>query len=163
MLADALGRDLQAPVFAWDWLMAPLVGFEAVRAALDTGTRETYQDVGYALMTQLVEKQLRNGQSAILDCVARERARRRWADVAAANGASFSVVECTCGDEALHRSRTEGRARDIPGWHELDWQHVREMRTRYEPLTGAKLVVDAGQPMEENLARVQAFVLEERP
>ena len=30
----------------------------------------------------------------------------------------------SCRDAELHRARVEGRQRQIPGWYELDWDHV---------------------------------------
>ena len=64
-LADTIGRELAAPVFSWDWLMAPLTQV----APIDAGparrwNASAFWTVGYALIDQLVEKQLRNGQSA---------------------------------------------------------------------------------------------------
>jgi hypothetical protein len=38
------------------------------------------------------------------------------------------VIECVCSDQAVHRSRIEGRVRGIPGWHEVGWDHVERMR-----------------------------------
>ena len=35
-LADAIGRELPAPVFAWDWLVAGLTRFAEVQRVLDT-------------------------------------------------------------------------------------------------------------------------------
>ena len=154
-LADAIGRELPAPVFAWDWLVAALTPFEPVQRALKAMSRDAYHDVGYSLMTQLVEKQLRSGQSALLDCVARERARSRWAQTAAAHDATMRVIECVCSDVDVHRSRVDGRVRAIPGWDELDWEHVEHVRSIYEPLECEKLVVDAVEPIAENLARVR--------
>ena len=157
-LADAIGRELPAPVFAWDWLVAAVTPIAEIQRAFDTMTRDGYHDVGYALMTQLVEKQLRNGQPAILDCVARERAWVRWSDVAAEHGAQFHVVECVCSDAGIHRSRVEGRIRGIPGWYELEWSHVERSRTTYEPVGHQKLVVDAVDPIAVNLAHVRAHL-----
>src|SRR5215210_2437176 len=81
-LADEIARDLGAPAVTWDWLVAGLTGFDEVQRVLDGMARDTYRDVGYALMSQLVEKQLRNRQSVVLDCVVRERARAPWAEIA---------------------------------------------------------------------------------
>jgi DNA polymerase III delta prime subunit len=55
-LADAIGRELPAPLIAWDWLVAGLTQFAEVPRVLDTVERDTYRDVGYALMAQMVEK-----------------------------------------------------------------------------------------------------------
>ena len=63
----------------------------------------------------------------------------------------FAVVECVCSDIDLHRSRVEGRRREIPGWYELTWERVERARQLYEPLSEPKVVVDAVNPPEQNL------------
>jgi predicted kinase len=157
-LADAIAWELGAPVFNWDWLMAALRPFAAVQQALDGGERDTYRDVGYALIHHLVVRQLQLGQSSVIDCVVRQRALDRWsAAVDDAKGA-VHVVECECSDESLHRSRIEGRVRGIPNWDELDWRFVEISRRTYEPLQGEKLVVDAVRRFPENLAAVRDYI-----
>ena len=81
-LADTIGRELPAPVFAWDWLMAPLTQVEPIDRAMQSMERRDFWSVGYALLDQCTEKQLRNGQSALIDCVARAGAEARWAATA---------------------------------------------------------------------------------
>jgi predicted kinase len=157
-LADAIGRELRAPVFAWDWLMAPLTQVEPIDRAMQAMDRRDFWAVGYALLDQCTEKQLRNGQSALLDCVARDGAETRWAATAARHLAQFFVVECTCRDADVHRSRIEGRTRAIPGWYELRWEQVAESRRTYAPLGVEKLTVDAGEPLAANVARVRAYL-----
>jgi hypothetical protein len=73
-------------------------------------------------------------------------------------GASFHLIECICSDIAVHRSRVEGRMRAIPGWYELTWADVERGRQRYEPLPEPKLVLDAIEPLEHNIARAWTFV-----
>lgn len=157
-LADAIGRELGAPVYAWDWCMAPIRQVKPVFDVVMALPPVERWSLGYSLIEQLVEKQLRNGQSALVDCVARLRVEQRFAAAAARHDASFSVIECTCDDEALHRQRVEGRVRAIPGWYELDWADVKRTRDSYEPVTCAKLVVDAGAPLDRNLERVRAHL-----
>jgi predicted kinase len=154
-LADAIAREIHAAVFASDWLMAPLRQVATVHEAIVALPHTERWSLVHALLDQMVEKQLRNGQSAFVDCVARVGAEHRFAATAARHDVPFFAVECTCVDEDLHRRRIEGRVRGIPGWYELDWEHVQEARRNYEPLDCAKLVVDAGDPLETNLARVR--------
>jgi predicted kinase len=157
-LADAVARELRAPVFNWDWLMAALRPFAAIEDALQRGDRDTHRDVGYALIHHLLVRQLQLGLSCVVDCVVRQRALDRWTEAVGAAGATVHVVECTCSDEAVHRSRIEGRRRGIPNWDELDWTSVSVSRRSYEPLAGDKLVVDAVDRFPENLAAVRAHV-----
>jgi predicted kinase len=157
-LADAIGCEISAPVFASDWVLAPLRQVAPVHEAIMALPHTERWSLGIALLDQLVEKQLRNDQSALVDCVARMGAEHRFAATAARHGASFFAVECTCADEDLHRGRIEGRVRGIPGWYELDWKAVQQTRRSYEPVDCAKLIVDAGDSLEANLARVRAHL-----
>src|SRR4051794_35588685 len=125
-LADAIAKELCAPVFNWDWLMAAIKPFEAVQRVLDTGDRDTYRDVGYALIHHLVLRQLQLGQSSVVDCVVRQRALDLWSDAADEAGVPVHVVECTLADEATHRARIEGRQRGIPNWREVEWEWLVE-------------------------------------
>jgi len=51
----------------------------------------------------------------------------------------------------VHRRRVTGRRRGIPGWHEIDWDHVERMRQEFPPLSGDTLIVDAVNPLADNL------------
>jgi predicted kinase len=157
-LADTIGRDISAPVVSWDWLVAGLTPFAEIQRVFETMERDTYRDVGYSLMAQMVEKQLRNEQPVILDCVVRARALDRWSEIASAHDAPLHVIECLCSDIEVHKSRVVGRIRAIPGWNELDWKLVKVSRTGYEPLEVEKVVVDAVDSIEHNLARVRAHL-----
>jgi hypothetical protein len=121
--------------------------------------RDRYRDVGYALMSQMVEKQLRNRQWVVLDCVVRQRALDAWAAIATHHDAPLRVIECVCSDIDVHRSRVVGRIRAIPGWNELDWKFVANARTTSAPLAGEKLVLDACDPLLDNLAHARSYVM----
>ena len=155
-LAEAVGCVLPIPVFAKDLLEATLV-----RSGL--GKHQYCQErlgyAGYELLTTLAERQLQLGQSAILDSVATfERIRQQWRDLAARYEATFGVIECICSDESLHRSRLNGRQRHIPDWVELSWADVLAVRERFEPWTDDRLVVDAVNPVEENITVVLTYL-----
>ena len=74
-LAESLGRQLDIPVFAKDWLEATL---------LHSGLASSEEDkplgfAGYELLSVLAERQLMLNQSVILDSVASTQAiRDRW-------------------------------------------------------------------------------------
>src|SRR3954449_5385838 len=110
-LADPIAKELCAPVFNWDWLMAAIKPFEVVQRVLDTGERDTYRDVGYALIHHLVLRQLQLGMPSVVDCVVRQRALDLWSGDAREAGAPVRVVECVCSDVDVHRSRIDGRNR----------------------------------------------------
>jgi predicted kinase len=157
-LAEAAGRDLKIPVFSKDRLEASLR-----RSVRDRGhAPEEFPWLGYAgydLLTALAERQLRLGQSAILDSVATfERIRAQWRALAGAHGATWRVIECVCSDEAAHRARLSVRERGIPGWYELEWSDVEAVRANYEPWDEERLVVDAVWPLDENVPKVVAYL-----
>ncbi len=111
---------------------------------------------GVELLTTLAVRQLRLGQSAILDFPAEDPAiRTRWRTLAAAAGASFRVVLCVCSDPGLHQARLEGRQRGIPGWHDAGhWPNVQRRLAEFRPWTDEDrvLTVDGVRPAAGNLA-----------
>jgi hypothetical protein len=62
------------------------------------------------------------------------------------------------GSEQVHRQSLEVRRRNIPGWYELNWAHVENVRGRYEPWTEPRLVVDAAEPLAANIAAAARYV-----
>src|SRR5260370_26160789 len=149
-IAEAVGRELAIPVFAKDWLEAALVSNGLQPKAADT------PDLGFAayeLLTTLADRQLRLGQSVILDSVASTQSiRKQWHDLAARFDALWYVIECICSDEAANRSRLAGRTRAIPGWHELDWHDVQKVAAYYAPWQGQRLILDAVKPVPQNIS-----------
>lgn len=118
---------------------------------------------GYEVLSSLADTQLRVGGSVVLDSVAAyDRLREGWREVARRHGADVHEVECVCSDEHTHRSRIEGRQRNIPGWYELTWQEVEDLRSRYEPWTTAHLVLDSVRPLEDNVGTLNAYLLRAR-
>lgn len=107
-----------------------------------------------------------SGKSTIADeiarelgaTVARQPVRDSWEALAARYGATFTVVECMCSDIGIVRARVEHRTRSIPDWYELTWERVAASHRNYEPLTGAKIVVDAIAPLADNLELVRAHL-----
>ncbi|MBA3524695.1 MAG: AAA family ATPase [Geodermatophilaceae bacterium] len=154
-LADLTARRLGAPAFSGDWLMGALRPAASVLATLD---RPTSLAVYHGLLRSLVVRQLILGQPAVVDGMVTDAVTADWRAVCEGYGTQLVLVECVCSDEAVHRSRVEGRVRGIPGWHEIDWAHVQRMRTEFTPLTTERLVVDATLPVPVNLATVLAHL-----
>jgi len=150
-LAEAIGRKLDIPVFAKDWLEATLVQCELT--PLNEG--KTLGSAGYHLLTILAERQLMLGQSVILDSVAStESIRSSWKQLAAKYDADWLVVECICSDEGAHRARLKTRQRHIPGWHELEWSDVERVQGYYVSWNEPRLILDAVDSLDENLEKV---------
>ena len=141
---------------------AALLSKDIFEAALWRSGIDRESGAGWAAYEQLgavAESQLHIGISVVLDSVApNERIRSEWRELASRIGARFVPIECVCSDERLHRSRLDGRSRDIPGWPEVSWEQVMEIRSRYEAWTGDRLVLDATRSMIVNLAAVDAYL-----
>ena len=153
-IAEAIAAKLRVPVFAKDWLEAPIL-----RAG--TVERARLGSIGYDLLTMLARRQLILGQSAILDSVASTASIRTcWRELAEELGAARSVIECICSDEQVHRERLSGRERGIPGWPELDWSEVERVRGYYEPWREERLIVDSLDPVSDNVQRAIRYVCE---
>ena len=155
-LAEAAGRQLSIPVFAKDWLEGVLVRCE-LRPKAENVPGLGF--AGYELLTTLADRQLRLGQSVILDSVAGPQTiRAQWQNLAARYGAIWRVIECICSDEPAHRARISGRVRGIPGWHELTWADVESVAAHYAPWREPRLVLDAVQPLSDNVAAVLRYL-----
>lgn len=153
-VAEAVGRELSVPVFAKDWLEATLR-----RSGLGPSTDVGY--VGYELLTTLAQRQLQMGQSVILDSVASiESIRTRWRALAATYQARWRVIECVCSDEAAHCARLAVRERGIPGWHELTWVEVERVKAYYAEWPDERLIIDAVNPLDDNVAAALNYIRE---
>lgn len=153
-VAEAVARQLRIPIFAKDWLEAVLLQNE-----FTPNPKTGY--LGYELLTVLARRQLMLGQSVILDSVASsESIRSTWRDLAIEFGAQRRVIECICTDEDLHRRRLTSRQRGIPGWHELTWQDVQTVRDYYAAWHEPRLILDMGEPLEQNILRALAYLNE---
>jgi predicted kinase len=151
-LAEGLGRGLGISVFSVAWVLGALAPFGFLERS-DRG------EIAYALLTALVEHQLRLGQSAIVDgMVGSRHVRRRLRELADLNGANFRAIECVCSDATVHRERIEARDDPIPGWPDPGWDHVLAVRRRYAAWAGDRLIVDSIRPYDENLVTAKSFV-----
>lgn len=157
-MADLIAAELGATVTSFDWVMSGLRAIPEVWPTIELPV-ERQRRVGWNLLSRIAEQQLRRGASCVLDLVAREEPRMEWEGLAERHGARFGVVECVCSDIDVHRSRVEGRRRDIPGWYELDWDQVVRGRELYTPLEQPKVVLDAVDSPTDNLDRVKRMLV----
>jgi adenylate kinase family enzyme len=154
-LAELAARRISVPAFAGDWLMG---GLKPAHSAIRTLDREQYLEAWFSLLRTLVYRQLMLDQSAIVEDLVDDRQFERWRETADQFSARLFVIECVCSDQTVHRTRIEGRVRGIPGWHEVGWDHVERMRAELAPPTVDRLVVDALNPLEDNLRRVLDYI-----
>lgn len=157
-MAQVAGRSLDAPVLGHDWVMSGLRPHPEIQDTLNAMGPRGHRGVGWSLLWALARSQLRLGSSVVLDGVARGPEVEGTRLVATEEGAAGLVVMTTCRDPALHRSRVEGRERQIPNWYELDWDHVARARSEWEPPGGVDLVLEAGDPLEQNADRLRVLV-----
>lgn len=152
-LAEATGRELGAPVYSVDWLLGALTPFGGYHL-------DNLLDIGTELAITLALRQLRLGQSAVVDHPVEDpKDRARWESLADAAGAAFKVVLCTCSDRRVHRERLEVRVRGIPGWHERgNWANVERRLAQFPPWAREVLSVDAVHPLATNLTAILDYV-----
>ena len=151
-LAEICSRQLCAPVFNRDRIEATLW-----RGGIGRELRS--DQIANELLTVLAEEQLNLGCSAIIDSVATtEGLRDEWRRLAKQQNALFRAIECVCSNEAIHRTRLSTRQRNVPGWYEVGWDEVLEVRSRFEPWHGEHLTVDCVRPLAENIARMLAVL-----
>jgi predicted kinase len=149
-LAESVAMAIRAPAFSADWLMGAIKPSGAL-ASLD---RPTFKEMYYRLLRTLITRQLMLGQSAVLDCLVTDAVVSDWREHVQEFDTRLYVIECVCSDGDLHRGRVEGRQRNIPGWHEIDWNHVQRMRAEFPPLSTKQLTLDAVRPLEQNIRSV---------
>jgi predicted kinase len=149
-LAERIAQQIGAPAFAGDWLLGALKPHGVLRGL----SRPEFLAMYYDLLGSLITRQLLLGQSAVTDCLLDDAVAARWRELAERHGARLHLVECVCTDLDLHRTRVEGRTRNIPGWHEIDWAHVQRMRAEFTPLSVERITVDAVDSVEHNVEAV---------
>jgi predicted kinase len=144
-LADYASKHLGLPIIAKDWVEATLWKSD-IRAANNSGA------IAYDLLTDLAKEQLRRNVSVILDSVAVSQGiRDEWRTLAEKYNAHFVVIECVCSNEGLHKDRMKVRKRNIEGWAELKWEDVLEVKLRYAPWKGERLILDSVNDFQENV------------
>jgi hypothetical protein len=154
-LAEVAAAELGAPVLGHDWAMSGLRPFPELQEALDAMGLRGHRGVGWSILWALARSQLRRGQRVVLDGVARAPEVAGCRAVAREEGAPSFVVMAQCPDPALHRRRIEGRRRGIPGWYELDWDHVARARADWDALADVDVVLDAAATVGQNAASLR--------
>jgi predicted kinase len=151
-LADALGRELGAPVLSVDPIEAAIMR-SGIPQSFETGL------AAYEVAATLAEHQLTLGLDVVADATNYlEVGREMWRQAARRSGATVTSIEVVCRDRALHRRRLEARRREIDGFPEPAWEAIEAMRAEWEPWTEERLVVDSVDDPRTNLARALAHV-----
>ena len=154
-VAEGVAREIGVPVFSVDPLEAALN-----RCGITREQRSDY--AAYELAATLARSQLALGQSAVVDAVNWiELVRAWWRKLAAEFGVPRPLIECVCSDVALHGERLKARGREIPGFlyeHGPGWSDVETSRASYDPCDEDRLVLDAVNPLGENVGRALEYV-----
>ena len=144
-VAEGLGRRLPAPVLSVD----------PVEAALWRAGVDRAQPTGlaaYVVVETMAAEVLELGQTVIVDAVNDvEQARRQWHDLAERKGVPPAWIEVVCSDPDLHRSRLEGRRRNLPGFPEPGWDSLPARQAGLDSWTDERLVLDSVEALESNL------------
>lgn len=118
----------------------------------------------YLVAEAIADAALANGQTIIVDAVnAVNPAREQWVTLAAKHGDPLRFIEVTCSDPELHRSRLEGRERNLAHLEEPSWHAVEQSLDDYADWTGvsaavARIALDTVQPLGVNVDQAIAFV-----
>jgi predicted kinase len=143
-VAEGLSRTLSIPLFSID----------PIEAAMWRGglSKDQTGIAAYDVAIALADEHLRLGHSVIVDAVNPiEAPRAAWRSLAAKYQAEMKVIECVCGDEAVHRQRIEARVRNIAGMPEVTWDRVQRRRAEFEAWTDARLTLDTSAKSAEQL------------
>lgn len=65
------------------------------------------------------------------------------------------MIECVCTKEVLYR---QTRQRGIPGWHELTWADVENVKGCYAPWQEPHLILDMSAPLEANILKALTYL-----
>jgi predicted kinase len=115
------------------------------------------ESAGYEVMKALAREQLAVGLSAVIDAVNPfDWVRSAYQQIAADCDTPALFIVTSCADRALHRRRVEER--HAAGLKSITWEEVERKIDYYEPFTGDALTLDAGNPVDQNLAAAVSYV-----
>jgi predicted kinase len=154
-MADVAAGELGAAVLGHDWAMSGLRPFPEVQTALDAMGRRGHRGVGWAILWALARAELRRGRPVVLDGVARAPEVAGTRALAREEGVPSLVVLTECSVAEIQRDRIEGRERGIPGWSELEWDHVAHSRSEWAPLDDVDVTLDAVVPLGDNVGALR--------
>jgi predicted kinase len=141
-LAATVATELQIPLLPVDTIEVAIA-----RAGIEG--RQVARPAAYAATAQLAALHLDLGMSVIADVNAAIPATREfWPDLAMTTGARMRVIEISCVDRELLRSRLAVRKRDIP---EPSWDQVVSEHDSYVPWDQATLRIDSATSPDINV------------
>lgn len=134
---------------------AAYLSVDPVHDSLRSFGVEEWDPIGessYAVVRRLAVVQLKVGVSAVVDAVNPfESIRSDYQELALEQRAECILVHAVCADEDLHRRRVE--ARHAEG-NPVDWAEIERQARYYEIPAQVDVIVDAGNPLDDNVAEV---------
>jgi predicted kinase len=107
--------------------------------------------IGFELMKTVAREHLELDMSVVIDAVNPfQWVRDQYAEIAAAAGRTFTVIATTCNDSDVHRSRVQRRHKR--GEKHITWDGVERQIAYYEPPENPAITLDAGDPLDDNVA-----------
>ncbi|GHC76855.1 adenylyl-sulfate kinase [Nocardiopsis terrae] len=144
-VAKELGRRLPAPVLSVD----------PVEAALWRAGIHRSQPTGlaaYVAVEAIAADVLALGQTVVVDAVNDAgAAREQWRGLAGRQRVPLAWIEVVCSDPDLHRSRLQGRQRDLPGFPEPAWDSLAGRGAGLASWDDERLVLDSVRDLETNV------------
>ena len=157
-LAHALAHALKIPVVSFDYF----IDYALPRHVLNNPANWTNQDV-FEMMNKLADQQLSLGLSVILDAVYFSQASRASVRAVAEKcQVRFRAIHTTCSDKAVWRDRVVARAINaLPNETPAQWDRVMAELNEFQPWSQEDaLFVDSIRPVEENLQRMQNYLVQ---
>lgn len=148
-VAESLARAFGVPLFSADPLLQVLTRPQLMASPDQFSLGDA---TAKALQAVLLERQLALGVGAILEHTADRAMRERWRAIAARFNAPYFGIECMCSDRVLHRQRFDARPAFRIGEWLLTWEFIEHSLNTYEPDEEAAIVLDAINPLEQNVA-----------
>jgi predicted kinase len=148
-------------------LGVPVVSVDPIESAILRAGIASEQPTGlaaYLVAETLAETMLGSGSGIIVDAVnAVAPAREQWVNLAARTGEQLKFIEVVCSDSELHRSRLEGRERNLTHLQEPTWHAVEQSLDEYAEWIGpsgaiARITLDSVEPIGVNVDRALAFL-----
>lgn len=156
-IAEILGARLGAPVISVDPIESAILS-AGIQADQPTGL------AAYLVAEAMAEQTLAAGRTVIVDAVnAVEPARLQWRSLASRMNVDLKVIEVVCSDPGLHRSRLEGRVRNLPHFSEVSWNAVEQRLEEYGEWIGdvadiPRITLDTVNTIGHNVEAAFAFL-----
>jgi predicted kinase len=156
-VASMIASTVGGAVLSHDWAMSGLRPYPEIQSVLSEMEPSGHRVVGWSILTALARSQLRDSRTVILDGVARSPEVTQCLRMALTEGTRLILVSTRCSDRGLHRSRIEGRERDIPNWYEFTWERVEQALDQWEEPVEPDLRLDSADPEGDVRARIHSY------